>query len=119
VNRPAYVLLLCGPVLFAAQQPKTTTLAVTVAPACAVTILSVVPGPNAPPGQQQTQTVTFNYKVRTATSNGNGNIVMSLTTSGSRNFPNGSKVDYQTNITGPGTAKSGTVATTTALNSGI
>lgn len=103
----------------ALAQTRATSLVVSVAPQCAVTFLSLSPGNSGPPGQTQTQTLTFNYKVRTATSGGHGQVVLQLSTTGPKNFSNGSKVDYQTTLNGPGTPSSGSVSTTTAVNSGI
>ena len=102
----------------AAQTSKATSLIVNVAPQCAVTLVSLSPGISGPPGQTARQTLNFTYKVRTAASGGHGQIVLSFT-SGSKDFPNGSKVDYQTTLSGPGTPASGSVSTPNAVSSGI
>lgn len=101
-----------------AQTSRATNLLVNVSPQCAVTLVSLSPGIAGPPGQTATQTLSFTYKVRTATSGGHGQIVLGFTAP-SKNFPNGSKVDYQTTLNGPGTPASGSVPTTNAVSAGI
>jgi len=120
--RPVKLLTILGcfslwqVVASAAVDQATTTLRVNVAPGCKVTVLSQTPGTGGPPGQARTQTITFNYKVRTSAS-GQGQITLWLASANT--FSNGSKIDYTTQITGPGTALSGTIATNAALNNGI
>ena len=95
------------------QSSRGTTLALTVAPECSIGMVSLSPGaPNS-------QTVTFNYKLRTAGAGGKGEITLRFATASPTNYPNHSRVDFQTNLDGPGTPSSGSTGAANALNSGI
>ena len=83
-----------------------TTLALVVAPQCSITIVS-----------QSAQVLTFLYKIRTATQAGQGQITLHF--SDSKNVPESSTLDYQTQTSGPGSAVSGSTPISTALTSGI
>lgn len=96
-----------------AQSSHGTTLALTVAPECSIGIVSLSPGGT------NSQTVTFNYKLRTSGAGGQGQITLRFTAASPTTDPNGSTVDFQTSLDGPGTASSGNAPAASALNSGI
>jgi hypothetical protein len=107
-----FLALLCTlPV--GAQSSHGTTLTLTVAPECSIGIVSLSLG------SSNSQTVTFNYKLRTAGAGGQGQITLRFTTAGATIYPDGSEVDYETSLAGPGTPSSGTIPTANALISGI
>jgi len=96
-----------------AQSSRGTALALTVAPECSIGIVSQsATGPNS-------QIVTFNYKLRSAGAGGQGQITLRFTAAIPANYADGSTVDYQTFLAGPGTASSGAIPAADALNSGI
>jgi len=92
------------PAAFAASSAASGTLAITVLPQCSLSIVS-----------QNAQTVTFLYKVRTSVATGQGQIVVRFTTASPAGSLEGSTVDYQVQLDGPGTALSGSAP----LSSGV
>ena len=112
----------CWPILWTQQAPGgqatgAGTLAVTVIPQCS---LATVSQSSAPAGgaADGVSAITFTYKIRTGASAGRGEIVMRLTPAG-ESYPDGATVDYQAQLGGPGTARSGSVSMASALISGI
>ena len=108
--------LLCAaslPTFASGISTGSTALSLVIGPECSLTALSITPGSNA----QKTQVLTFNYKVRTASTGGHGQVLVKF--SGSNTFPNGSKVVYQTSLTGPGIAVSGNASIANAMNNGV
>ena len=102
-----------------AQSSGSTTLVVNVPPECVVGVISQSPGNQGSPGGSTTQTLTFIYKLRTAASGVQGQISLRLVSAGAEKYPEDSRVDYQTQINGPGTSSSGSTATSEAVNAGI
>ena len=109
-------LLVAQAVASAAVDQAPTSLRITVAPGCQGTVISLLPGLSGPPGQTSKQTLTFTYKIRTSPA-GQGQITVRFTAA--QSYPNGSKIDYKTTLSGVGTALSGTIGTNAAVASGI
>src|SRR5947209_512995 len=89
----------------ARAESRAHTILVNVSAECALQIVGASSENPTTDGAATTQTIAFRYKVRTGAARGQGRIVLQF--SGSEDYPANSRVDYQTDLVGPGTALSG------------
>ena len=106
-----YMALACAPAVLG-ESTGTANLTLTIGPECSVQVASLVQvgGPDS-----LTQTLTFTYLLRTSVSRGRGDIRLRLVDTGLGDTP----IAYQTQITGPGTAVSGSATIADGAGSGI